>query len=246
MLIGVLGVVVAIVILVVVLVQRSRARTAAAYAAARLMVVDPDPALRDLILSLWTQRPPSPDVKLELLSLHRSEETSDEVYSVLVRTRERHPFVRQGRITVREGRGTFMRSPRLRGPALELIRKTLGGGGRRGRRGEARRRRRAAWATLRWSRSCRSSGRPSHSPTMPSSARATSSWLPTWKPPVPTSRPSDGGCSSTLEGAQLSSRPGFALVQRPGGEILQRGEPLEVRLRTDLDAARRVLTALSS
>jgi hypothetical protein len=57
MLIGVLGVVVAIVILGVVLVQRSRARTAAAYAAARLMVVSPDPALRDLILSLWTQRP---------------------------------------------------------------------------------------------------------------------------------------------------------------------------------------------
>ena len=50
----------------------------------------------------------------------------------------------------------------------------------------------------------------------------------------------------TLEGALLSSRPGFALVQRPGGEILQRGEPLEVRLRTDLDTARRVLTALSS
>ncbi|HVQ27036.1 MAG TPA: hypothetical protein VMV01_17745, partial [Planctomycetota bacterium] len=51
---------------------------------------------------------------------------------------------------------------------------------------------------------------------------------------------------ATLEGTQLSSRPGFALVQRPGGEILQRGEPLEVRLRTDMDAARRVLTALSS
>lgn len=50
----------------------------------------------------------------------------------------------------------------------------------------------------------------------------------------------------TLEGAQLSSRPGCALVQRPGGEILQRSEPLEVRLRTDLDAARKVLAALSS
>ena len=50
----------------------------------------------------------------------------------------------------------------------------------------------------------------------------------------------------TLEGTLLSSRPGFALVQRPGGEILQRGEPLEVRLRADLEAARRVLTALSS
>jgi len=49
-----------------------------------------------------------------------------------------------------------------------------------------------------------------------------------------------------LDGAQLSNRPGVVLVQRPGGEILQRGEPLEVRLRTDLETASMVLAALSS
>jgi hypothetical protein len=244
MLIGVLGVVVAIVILVVVLVRRSRERTAAAYAAARLMVVDADPALRDLILSLWTQRPPSPDVKLELLSLHRAEETSDEVYSVFVRSTERHPSVRQGRTTVREGRGTFMRSPRLRGPALELVQKPS-----------------AAVAALNPGKLVAAAAQMGDA--------AAEQVLSQFGPPVVFAddaefsarylvvaqdaeaaraylTPERRRVLGTLEGAQLSSRPGFALVQRPGGEILQRGEPLEVRLRTDLDTARKVLAALSS
>jgi len=245
MLIGVLGVVVAIVILVVVLVQRSRARTAAAYAAARLMVVDADPALRDLILSLWTQRPPSPDVKLELLSLHRSEETSDEVYSVLVRTRERHPFVRQGRITTREGRGTFMRSSRLRGPALELIERpsaavaAVGGAGK------------LAVAAAQMGDAAVEQVLSQFGPpvTFADDAEFGARYFVV-APEVEAARayltPERRRALATLAGVQLSSRPGFALVQRPGGEILQRGEPLEVRLRTDMDAARRVLTALSS
>ena len=244
MLIGVLGVVVAIVILVVVLARRSRERTAAAYAAARLMVVDPDPTLRDLILSLWTQRPPSPDVKLELLSLHRSEETSDEVYSVLVRTRERHPFARQGRITIREGRGTFMRSPRLRGPALELVQKAS-----------------AAVAALNPGKLVAAAAQMGDAAAeqvlsqfglpvaFADDAEFSARYLVA-APDVDAARayltPERRRVLATLEGTQLSSRPGFALVQRPGGEILQRGEPLEVRLRTDLDTARRVLTALSS
>ncbi len=245
MLIGVLGVVVAIVILVVVLGQRSRARTAAAYAAARLMVVDPDPALRDLILSLWTQRPPSPDVKLELLNLHRSEETSDEVYSILVRTRERHPFVRQGRITVREGRGTFMRSPRLRGPALELVQKAsaavaaVGGAGKL-----------VAAAAQMGDAAVEQVLSQFGPPVTFADDAAFSARYFVVAPDVEAARayltPERRRVLATLEGVQLSSRPGCALVQRPGGEILERGEPLEVRLRTDLDAARRVLTALSS
>jgi hypothetical protein len=244
MLIGVLGVVAAIVILVVVLVRRSRARTAAAYAAARLMVVDPDPALRDLIFSLWTQRPPSPNVKLELLSLHRSEETSDEVYSVFVRSRERHPFVRQGRITIREGRGTLMRSSRLRGPALELIERPSAAAAAAG----------AGKLVVAAAQMGDDAAEQVLSQFGPPVAFADdpefSARYLVAAPDVDAARayltPERRRVLVTLEGTQLSSRPGFALVQRPTGEILERGEPLEVRLRTDLDTARKVLTALSS
>lgn len=244
MLIWALGVVVAIVILIVVLVRRSRARTAAAYVAARLMVVDPDPALRDAILSVWTQRVPNLDVELELLSLHRSEESSDEMYSALVRRTVKHRGVNRGRLTIHEERGVFVRSSRLHGPAFELLQEPS-----------------AAVAALRPGTLVAAMARMGDA--------AAEQVLSEFGPPVEFA--DDGGFSAryfvvgpdaqqarafltperrraltAIEGAQASNRPGFMLVQRPGGDILQRGQPLEVRLRMDLETALKVLTALSS
>ena len=153
--------------------------------------------------------------------------------------------MRQGRITIRQGRGTFVRSSRLRGPALELIERpsaavaAVGGAGK------------LAVAAAQMGDAAVEQVLSQFGPpvTFADDAEFSARYFVV-APDVEAARayltPERRRVLATLEGVQLSSRPGFALVQRPGGEILQRGEPLEVRLRTDVDAARRVLTALST